>query len=128
MDFMNDEEYTKALQDNPQLIRAPDFITCEEENTRDFKYSDPQPEKTIGTIDEERSPEDDHPKSVAAANSLVEADQYDGEENYADFNQNDNHKKPSTVYFEAYDGDEEEADKDIQNVKKSVVEEATNVD
>jgi len=49
-DIMNDEEYIQALRENPELIKGPDFITCEAENTRDFKFDNSSRASNTSTV------------------------------------------------------------------------------
>ena len=89
MDFMTPSEYEVVIEENPDLIRSPEFINSEEQNTRDFKFDapetiipEPEPvdktEKTDGN-----EPEVDHPLSVSAVpaeeDSEVNVPDTDGE-------------------------------------------------
>ena len=38
---MQDDEYQKVLEDNPELMRHPEFMTSSSSPSRDFIYSAP---------------------------------------------------------------------------------------
>ena len=41
---MQNEDYLKVLEDNPELLRHPEFMFSSRSPSRDFIFSDPAPE------------------------------------------------------------------------------------